>query len=61
MLQQWLIPQLQEDSRDFIYQQDGAPPHFHHDVRGYLSDTLPYRWIGCASHDDSHLLPWPVT
>ena len=59
MLQQWPIPQLQEDSRDFIYQQDGAPPHFHHDVRGYLSDTLPHRWIGRGSQDDSPLLPWP--
>ena len=43
----------------FIYQQDRAPPHFHHDVRGYLNDTLPYRWIGHASQDDCPLLPWP--
>ena len=41
---------------EFIYQQDGTPPHFHHDVRGYLSDTLPHRWIGRASQDDSPLL-----
>ena len=59
MLQQWLIPQLQEDSRDFIYQEDGAPPHFHHDGHGYLNDTLPHRWIGRASQGDSPLLPWP--
>ena len=57
MLQQCLSPQLQEDSRDFIYQQDGAPPQFHHDVRGYLNDTLPHRWIGRAFQDDSPLLP----
>ena len=43
----------------FIYQQDGAPPHFHHDVRGYLNDTLTHRWIGRVSQDDSPLLPWP--
>ena len=28
MLEQWLMPLLQEDSQDFIYHQDGAPPHF---------------------------------
>jgi hypothetical protein len=28
MLQLWLMPQLQEDSEDFIFQQYGAPPHF---------------------------------
>ena len=37
----------------------GAPPHFHHDVRGYLNDTLPHRQIGRASQDDSPLLPRP--
>ena len=43
----------------FIYQQDGAPLHFHHPVRGYLNDTLNHRWIGRASQDDSPLPPWP--
>ena len=43
----------------FIYQQDEAPSHFHHDLCGYLSYTLPQRWIGRASQDDYHLLPWP--
>ena len=43
----------------FLYQQDGTEPHIHHDVRGYLSDTLPHVWIGRASQDDSPLLPWP--
>ena len=36
----------------FIYQQDGAQPNFHH-------DTLLHRWIGCASLNDFPLLPWP--
>jgi hypothetical protein len=26
MLEQWLLPQLEEDSVDFIFQHDGAPP-----------------------------------
>jgi len=29
------------------YQQDGAPPHSHRDVRAYLDNTFPDRWIGC--------------
>ena len=32
MLEQWLMPQLWEHSQGFIYQQDGAPPHFHHEA-----------------------------
>jgi len=59
MLQLWLMPQLQEASEDFIFQQDGAPPHFHFDVRARLNTNLPGRWIGRASHNDSPLLPWP--
>jgi hypothetical protein len=59
MLQQWLMTQLQEDSEDFIFQQDGAPPHFHSDVRAYLNANLPGRWIGRTSNDDSAFLPWP--
>ena len=46
------VPQL-------IYQQDGTPPDFDYDVRGYLNGTLPHRWIGRASQDDSPLLSWP--
>jgi hypothetical protein len=30
----------------FYLQQDGAPPHYHRNVRVYLDDTLPRRWIG---------------
>ena len=29
MLQNWLLTLLQADSNDFIFQQDGAPPHWH--------------------------------
>ena len=29
VLQDWLFPQLNEDSEDFISQQDGAPPLWH--------------------------------
>jgi len=45
MLQDLLLPQLIEDSEDFIFQQDGAPPHWHNQVRQFLNETLPQRWI----------------
>jgi hypothetical protein len=60
MLQLRLMPQLQEDSKDFILQQDGAPQHYHFDVRAQLNANLPGRWIGRASDNDSPLLPWPA-
>jgi len=59
MLQLWLMPQLQEDIVDFIFQQDEAPPHYHLGVRAHLNANLPGRWIGRASHNDSPLFPRP--
>jgi hypothetical protein len=58
-LQLWLIPQLQEDNEDFIFQQDASPLHFNSDVLAYLNANLPGRWIGRASDNASPLLPWP--
>ena len=43
MLENWLMPQLNEDSNDYIFQQDGSPVHYHKDVRGYLNRNLPQR------------------
>jgi len=35
------MPQLQQDmDRDFIFQQDGAPPHFHRKVTSHLNRTV---------------------
>jgi hypothetical protein len=40
------MPQLQQDmDRDFNFQQDGAPPHFHGEVAFYLNRTV-VAWIG---------------
>ncbi|PNF14136.1 hypothetical protein B7P43_G18364, partial [Cryptotermes secundus] len=47
MLQLWLFPQLAADSGDFVFQQDGAPPHWTINVRCYLNNELRHRWIGC--------------
>ena len=38
-----------------VFQQDGAPPHFHNEVREELNNRLPKRWVG---RDDSQLLCW---
>jgi hypothetical protein len=58
MLVNWLMPQLHEDSHDFILQQDGAPAHIHLDVRHYLNANLPQRWSGRAANVDLPLLRW---
>jgi hypothetical protein len=38
MLREWLTPQLQEDNDNFILVQNGAPPHWHIEVRNYLHE-----------------------
>lgn len=59
MLQNWLFPQLIADSDNFIFQQDGAPPHWHKDVRRFLNTNLPQRWIGRTGPQDMALHSWP--
>lgn len=59
MLNLWLFPQLNNDSDNFVFQQDGAPPHWKLDVREYLNHELPHRWIGRVGADDQALFPWP--
>jgi hypothetical protein len=39
MLTEFLIPQLDVDN--MIFQQDGAPPHYHRDVTSFLNKTFP--------------------
>ena len=59
MLQNWLLPQMSEDSEDFIFQQDGTAPHWHRDVRRFLNESLPQRWIGRVGKEDLALQFWP--
>jgi len=51
MLQEFLIPQLDEDDKEgrIHFQQDGAPPHYLGEVREYLNTRFPGRWIGRAT------------
>jgi hypothetical protein len=52
MLENWLFPQLANDSNYYTFHQDGALPRFHRNVRGvYL--VHPQRWIGRAAGEDS--------
>lgn len=48
MLQSFFVPEVKrlKKVRSIIFQQDGAPPHFSRDVRQFLSQTFPDRWIG---------------
>jgi hypothetical protein len=56
--QERLMPQFEDDRDDFIYQQDGAPPHYNNLVRGYFNQHLPQRWIRRTKADQA-LLRWP--
>jgi hypothetical protein len=56
MLQQFLIPQLDEDDQEgrIHFQQDGAPLHYLEEVCEYLNTHFPGRCIGRAA-----LIAWP--
>jgi hypothetical protein len=60
MLTNWLFPHLDGDSDSYIHQQDGAPPHFHCEVRHFLNKNLPHRWIGRAVITDLSFHTWPT-
>jgi len=59
MFSEWLLPQMQQDSENFIFIQDGAPPHWHSGVRHYLDKNLPRRWIGRSTDENMALTCWP--
>ncbi|GFW42265.1 uncharacterized protein TNCV_1207201 [Trichonephila clavipes] len=46
-LQLWLFPHLEEsEPNNFIWQQDGATPHWYLSVHDWLNITVPNQWIG---------------
>ena len=59
MLQEFLIPQLDEDDQEgrIHFQQEGAPPHYLGEVREYLNTRFPGRWIGRAEVTLNHNYP----
>ena len=46
LLQFYVIPQLEHLQPNILFQQDGAPPHWSLNVREYLDNVFPNRWIG---------------
>jgi hypothetical protein len=41
------MPVLEEGGPDdMLFQQDGAPPHFHKEVTDFLNRKFPNKWIG---------------
>jgi len=58
MLENWLMSHLSEDSNDYTFQQDGSPAH-HKDVRGYVDQNLPQRWMGRTGKENDTLMRWP--
>ena len=60
MLTNWLIPQLAAERRDYLFQQDGAPLHWHLAVCTFLNEHLPNRWIGHAGKNDQVFCKWPT-
>jgi hypothetical protein len=47
--------QFKKVLNDYILQLDGAPPHFHRNVRELLNRVLQQRWIGRAANGDNHI------
>ncbi|KAJ4426761.1 hypothetical protein ANN_26560, partial [Periplaneta americana] len=43
MLQNYVIPQIPQG---YVFQQDGAPPHYALHVTDHLNECFPQRWIG---------------
>jgi hypothetical protein len=54
-LEHFLFPQFGEYDHEggMHFQQDGAPPHYHRDVRKCLNTRFPGQWIGRAAP-----IPW---
>jgi len=55
MLRYFFFPKVRDYPDNWLFQQDGAPPHFALPVRAYLDSKLPNRWIGRAGP-----IAWPA-
>ena len=57
MLRLSILPDVRTfyENSEVFYQQDGAPPHYHLDVRAPLDENLQGHWIGRRGiHLNSH-------
>ena len=48
MLRSSILPVIRAlyEKSEVFYQQDGAPPHYHRDVRAFLDENLQGHWLG---------------
>ena len=51
---EYASPQLEQYQPQVVFQQAGAPPHWGLQVRQFLNDPFPERWIGRDGP-----IPWP--
>lgn len=49
------FPQLAQDLENFVFHQDGAPPHNLRAVTENLNQVFPERWMGLHG-----FFPWPA-
>ena len=61
MLENMLIPQMNEDSDDYVFQQGrlSCPIHFHNNVQDYLNTNLPQSQIGRFGQEEVALMRQP--
>ena len=58
MLKDTFYPEVVESDQteEMIFMQDGAPPHWGRNVREWLSENFPERWMGHGSPN----MAWPA-
>ena len=54
VLTEYMSPQLEQYQPQVIFQKDGAPSHWGLEIRQFLNETFPNRWIGRDG-----FIPWP--
>ncbi|GFX33653.1 hypothetical protein TNCV_1933201 [Trichonephila clavipes] len=59
MLIPWMVPQLQDNIYNFIFQLGGAPLHWSANVRDYLDEHLPLQRIERVVNHNMPLTQWP--
>ena len=59
LLENWLMPQKNEVSDDYVFQQNGYPAHFHNDLKEYLNTNLSQRRIERFGQEDVALMRFP--
>jgi hypothetical protein len=61
LLENYFWPQFTDlpNPEDYLFMQDGAPPHYSHLARNWLNNRLPNQWIGRGTSTDLQKIIWP--